>query len=181
MKRLALTLSTLVLTTGVNAQNYVEIGYTSTDYSNSVVASGRSYDIKASPSAIRGILGHEFNPNFSLEGMLGQGLSDSSLSVSGISTPVNLKIDTMYGIYAKPKAQVSPDLEVFARVGYAHTSGTMSYQNSSSSSSGNSFSYGLGMSYSINKQMSVNFDAMSYYDKNSVSATGTTIGIGYKF
>lgn len=181
MKRLTVTLSALVLAAGANAQTYVEVGYTSTDYSNSVVVSGHSYDITASPSAIRGIVGHEFTPNFSLEGMLGLGLSSSNLSVSGISTPVDLKIDSIYGVYVKPKAQVSPDLEVFARVGYAHVRGTSSYQNTSSSSSGNSFSYGLGMSYAINKQMSVNFDAMSYYDKNSASATGTTIGIGYKF
>jgi opacity protein-like surface antigen len=176
------TLSLLALvSTHVNAQTYMEIGHTSADYNNTIIYSGNSYNLTASPTAIRGIFGYELNPNFNLEGMLAQGLSSSNMSVSGISTPVELKLDTMYGIYAKPKVQIAPDWEAFARIGYVHIKGTSSYKNTSSSDSGNSFSYGVGMSYAINKQLSVNLDAMSYYDKNSVTATGTTIGIGYKF
>ncbi len=128
MRRLTIILGMLVFATSANAQTYVEIGYTTTDYSNSIVSSaGRSYDLTASPTAIRGILGYEINPNFSLEGMLAQGLNGSNISVSGISTPVELKIDTMYGIYAKPKVQAFQDLEVFGRIGYAHGSATMSW------------------------------------------------------
>jgi opacity protein-like surface antigen len=181
MKHLYIALSTLIFSLAANAQTYMQVGYTSTDYSESVISSGTAYKVAASPTAVRGIFGYEVNPNFSVEGMLALGLSDSSISVSGISTPVNLKIDNLYGVYGKPKLQVSPEMEVFARIGYAHGKATASYQNTSASISGSSLSYGVGMSYAINKQMSVNIDAMTYYDKTSTSATGTTVGIGYKF
>jgi len=184
MKKL-LTIATLSLlalaSTHANSQTYMEVGYTSANYDETFVYSGRSYDAGASPTAIRGIYGYELNPNFSLEGLLAQGLSSSNISISGISTPVELKINSMYGLYAKPKFQVAPNWEAFARIGYAHIKGTVSSQSASNSDSGNSFSYGIGMSYAINKQLSVNLDAMSYYDKNSMTVTGTTIGIGYKF
>ena len=184
MKKLlsAATLSLLALaSTHANAQSYMEIGYTSANYDETFIYSGRSYDASASPTAIRGIYGYEVNPNFSLEGMLAQGLNNSNISISGISTPIELKINNVYGLYAKPKFQIAPNWEAFARIGYAHSKGTLSYKSASESSSGNSFSYGIGMSYAINKQLSVNLDAMSYYDKNSMTVTGTTIGIGYKF
>ena len=181
MKHIYIALSTLIFSLAANAQTYMQVGYTSTDYSESVISSGNAYKVAASPTAVRGILGYEVNPNFSVEGMLALGLSDSSISVSGISTPVNLKIDNLYGFYGKPKLQLSPEMEVFARIGYAHGKATASYQSTSTTISDSSFSYGMGMSYAINKQMSVNIDAMTYYDKNSTSATGTTVGIGYKF
>ncbi len=181
MKHLFTALSAIIFSMAANAQAYVQIGYTSTDYNESVISSGTAYNVSASPTAIRGIFGYEVNPNFSVEGMLALGMNESSISVSGISTPVNLNIDNMYGFYGKPKLSVSPEMEVFARIGYAHGKATASYQGMSSSISGSSLSYGVGMSYAVSKQMSVNIDAMTYYDKNSTNATGTTVGIGYKF
>jgi opacity protein-like surface antigen len=182
MKHIYIALSALIFSLAAHAQTYMQVGYTSTNYSASALSSsGTAREVKASPAAARGILGYEVNPSFSIEGMLVLGLSDSNISVSGISTPVNLKVDHLYGFYGKPKFQASPDLEVFARIGYAHSKGTMTYQSTNTSMSGNSLSYGVGMSYAINKQMSVNIDAMTYYDKNSTRGTGTTVGIGYKF
>lgn len=181
MKRFFITLSSLVLVGSASAQTYGEVGYTSIDVSEPVLVSGNSYNLTASPSAVRTIIGYEANPNLSLEGMLGQGLGDSTVSVSGISTSVKYKIDNIYGFYIKPKLNLSPQIEAFARVGYVHGSGTATYQGISASSSGNSFSYGLGLSYAINEKLSVNVDAMSYYDKDSMKVTGTTVGVGYKF
>lgn len=181
MKRFFITLSSLVFIGSVGAQTYMEFGYTSTNVTQSVTYSGNTYRLTASPTALRAVLGYEVNSNLSIEGMLAQGLDDSNVSVSGIPIAVKYQIDNIHGIYIKPKISLAPGIEAFARVGYAHGSATATYQNISSSGNGNSFSYGLGLSYAINDKLSINVDAMSYYDKDSMKATGTTVGVGYKF
>jgi opacity protein-like surface antigen len=124
---------------------------------------------------------YEVQPTFSIEGMLGFGLGDASVSASGNLNGSKLKINNLFGIYAKPKYQFSPNLEGFLRVGIANGSGTMSYNGISASTSISSFSAGVGMSYAIDKKLSVNIDAMSYYNKNTTAVTGMTVGLGYKF
>jgi len=177
MKKLALILAAATLTLSAQAQGYAELGYTSVNYGETVLG----YNLKASPSVTRVILGYEVQPTFSIEGMLGFGLGDSSVSGVGNLNGLKVKIDNLFGIYAKPKYQFSPNLEGFLRVGVANGSGTASYNGISSSSSGGSLSAGVGMSYAIDKKLSVNVDAMSYYNKGSTNATGMTVGLGYKF
>lgn len=177
MKKLALILTAATLTLSAQAQGYVELGYTSVNYAETVLG----YNAKASPSATRVILGYEVQPTFSIEGMLGFGLGDASISGLGNLNGLKLKIDNLFGIYAKPKYQFAPNLEGFLRVGVANGSGTVSYNGISSSTSGSSLSAGVGMSYAIDKKLSVNIDAMSYYNKNTTAVTGMTVGLGYKF
>ena len=177
MKRFTLSLTIAVVAISAQAQTYAEIGYTSTNYEASVLG----YNVKATPSAVRSLVGYEVNPNLSLEGMIATGLSDANVSGLGNVYGLTLKIDNMYGIYAKPKFQFTPSLEGFLRIGYAHTSGTVTYQGRSNSSSGSSLSGGLGLSYAIDSKLSLNIDSMSYYNKDSTTASGITIGLGYKF
>ena len=91
---------------------YAELGYTFMK----VDAFGTSFR----PDALRGILGYDAHPNFAIEGMLAGGVSDDdkNLTISGVPSNVNAKLDYMYGIWLKPK-YVYQQTEAFARVGWA--------------------------------------------------------------
>ena len=161
-----------------SAQMYGEIGYTKV----TVKDSDSGFNFKSSPTAVRGILGYEINPNFAIEGLAAFGMSDDNVKENGRTLQgAKFKIDNTFGIYAKPKVKFTPELEAFVRAGFAQTKATYSERGFSESSSESSFSYGLGMNYALNKTTSLNVDYMSYYEKDGVTATGFTFGVGYKF
>ena len=173
-----------------SAQVYGEIGYAKIQ-----LKGGDLDQVETSPTAIRGIIGFEINPNFAIEGLAAFGMNDGDYKANKdkFRPPhAKIKIDNIFGIYAKPKIKFTPELEAFVRVGFAQTKGTYSYPDfqagtnnfypaySKSSSAGN-FSYGLGMSYALNKKTSLNVDYMSYFEKDGVKVASFTFGAGYKF
>lgn len=151
---------------------YGEIGLTSLNYSEPGYA--------LSPSgAVRVIVGADLAPNLALEGMAAFGTSEGSLAISGVL--VKGKVDTMYGVYLKPKTKISDAIEVFGRVGFASAKATFTAPGFAYTTSGNDFSYGVGANFNVAKNASVGLDYMSYYNKTGVSVNGMTINIGFKF
>lgn len=149
-----------------------EIGYTAIDYAEPGVSGVK-------PSVVRTIFGYEVNENLALEGMLGFGAANGSATV--LNVPVDLKIDSLYGLYIKPKAMVAENLEIFGRFGYATSKATASARGVSFSTTNSTASYGVGVSYFLSPSTALSLDYMSYYDKDGVSAKGVTLGVGFKF
>lgn len=158
---------------------YAEAGYSFIDYEEH--DAGDTY--KSSPKAIRLVGGAELNKNVAVELMLGFNGGDDSVKYNGVTfSSVKLKIDSMYGVYVKPKYELAPNFDVFGRVGYAHVSATVSASGfGSDSGSDSDLSYGIGASYHFDRNLSVNVDYMSYLNKSDYSAKGFTVGVGYKF
>lgn len=150
---------------------YGEIGYASLRVKDS------GYSM--SPTAIRGILGYSINKNLDVEGMLGFGVSKSTVNVSG--TNVDVKVGNMVGVYLKPKVNLSNDVELFARLGYAKSGIEASARGTSISDSGSDTSYGLGVKFKVANNTSLVMDYMNYYDKDGIKATGFSVGMGFKF
>jgi len=159
-------------------QIYGELGYTTANYSE--IYSNANYTW-SNISALRAIIGFEFDDNIALEGMYASGVNDGSLTISGYST--KLSLDSSYGLYAKPKLNLNDNFSVFSRIGFAQTKGTLSIPSVGwqSTNSNSSISYGLGASYKLNEQMNLNADYMVYYNSDSNSVNGITVGIGYRF
>ncbi len=179
MKKFAIVAAVLVATIGAQAQTYGEIGYAG------ITAKGSDDGgaIKASPAAIRGILGYELNPNLAIEGMVAFGMSDATVKVNGQNvTDEKFKINNAVGVYIKPKTKLNDSLEIFARAGYARVKATASTVGiESDSNTESSFSYGAGMSYAISPKAAVNVDYMQYLSKDGFKVNGFTLGIGFKF
>ena len=177
MKKIALASVIALASIGAQAQMYGEVGYTATTAKKNVNGNG----IKASPSALRGILGYELNPNLAVEGMVAFGMSDATVKVNGVSaTGVKLGIDNAVGLYLKPKTKLNDQVELFGRVGFVK--GKISVAGfSSETDSESSFSYGAGFSYAINPTTSLNADYMQYLSKNGFKVNGFTFGVGFKF
>ena len=198
MKLIAIAAASTLLMLGGAAQaqqarstvggTYAELGYTQLKFS------GEGASLK--PSALRGIVGYDFHPNFAVEGMLAFGVRDDSISetvVSGTDTAtanVKVKLQHAYGVYLKPKANVTDALEVFGRLGYtrAKVKGTadvslngVNVGSMSDSSSDGGVSYGLGANFKFSPAAYVGIDYMHYFKKDGVKAEGFTVGVGFRF
>ena len=196
MKLIAIAAASVLLMAGAaQAQSarqvggtYAEIGYTQ------MKLSGDGDSLK--PGALRGIFGYEFHPNAAVEGMLALGIRNEERSESintgfGVATATaKVKLKNAYGIYVKPKTNVSDALEVFGRLGYTHASfkadATVSLpgvgsQSFSDSGSEGGVSYGLGANYKFSPTTYVGVDYMRYYKKDGVTVDGFTVGVGFRF
>ena len=150
---------------------YGELGYTALQYKE---PAGKA-DLGMGTATI----GYEINKNFAVEGALGTGISDDNVNVLG--TNVNVDVDNSYAVFLKPKAVVAQNLEVFAKLGWAKTKLKGSAGGFNASSTGSDFAYGAGAQYSITPTAYITGGYMKLYDKNSVTADGWNIGVGYKF
>jgi outer membrane autotransporter protein len=178
MKKIVLVTATLLACAAAQAQTYVELAYTATKLEKNT----SDLNIESKPSAVRGIVGYEFNPNLAFEGMASFGTGSSSITADGQSVAdANFKIDNSLGLYLKPKVKLNDNIEVFGRVGYAVSSYTIFESASSKSGTTGSFSYGAGLSYAITPTISLNADYMQYLSKDKVTANGFSFGVGYKF
>lgn len=181
MKTISKILALAIMTVAVaaNAQTYGEIGYTGTTYKDN----SDNIGIKASPAAVRGIIGQELNPNLAVEGLVAFGLGDATVKVNGRSvSTIKLEIDNAIGLYLKPKTKLNDNVEIFGRVGIARVSGSVTATGfGTESGSDNGFSYGAGLSYAINPSTSLTADYMSYLNKDGAKINGFTFGVGFKF
>jgi hypothetical protein len=176
MKKILPTIISAIFTTTIFAEEaknstYVDIGYTMLTYADS----GTDF----SPSAVRLIVGDNTSSNFGYEGMLGAGVASSSKTISG--TSYKSTIPTFYGFYGKAFANLSNEVEVFVRLGWARFDRDIT-PKSTTSNTGSGLSYGVGANFSVSKTMNISADYMSYYPtKNSIGLSGYTIGAGFSF
>lgn len=176
MKKITLIAAAALLAAGAaQAQStvgngvYGEVGYTFVNIKDEFA------NVTAKPGAIRGIVGWDLHPYVALEALLSGGVSDDT--VQG----VKVKASRTYGFYVTPKYAITPEIEVFGRLGYADSKIKVSSGNASASGSDSSFSWGLGAKYNFSKQIYGAVDYMSYYDKDDTKATGVTLSVGYRF
>lgn len=197
MKLIAIAAASALLMLGTAAQaqqarstvggTYAEVGYTQFKF-------GDGSSLK--PGAIRGIVGYDFHPNIAVEGMLAFGIRNDSVTetvVSGTDVAtanVKAKLEHAYGVYLKPKANVTDALELFGRVGYTRAKvkatadvalNGVAVGSMSDSSTDGGFSYGLGANYKFSPAAYVGVDYMRYYKKDGVTADGFTVGVGFRF
>jgi hypothetical protein len=172
MKKISAIAAALLLAGAAQAQApkpelYGEVGY------SFITIDAGGTDLE--PGLLRGIVGWNVHPYLAVEGLLATGVKDDN--TFGIKT----KVSNAYGVYLKPKYDFGNGFEVFGRLGYVHTKIKSSFGNQSGSDSDDDVSYGVGASYSFNKQWYGVVDYMRYYDKDSIKASGVTLGVGYRF
>lgn len=127
------------------------------------------------PSVVFGSLGYMVNKNFSVEGRLGGGASDDTVTV--LTVPVTVKINHYYGIYLKGIAPLNDTFSVYGLVGGSGAKATASGGGISVSDSNTSGSYGVGMSAAVGKNAQVTLEwARLFKDMDGVS-----VGVSFKF
>jgi opacity protein-like surface antigen len=185
MKRIALAAAAACLVMGsAQAQQaatpwYGELGY----IFMRVDAAGTS----AKPGALRGIVGYNFGPYWSVEGLLGTGVSDSSKNVvsnvDGLTHNVTFKTDMMYGLLFRPRYNFGNGFEVFGRFGWAYTKIKTSSDASdlSGGHSDSSLAWGAGANYYFTPQWYAGLDFMQYSMRTNHRVDGMTLSVGYRW
>ena len=176
MKKIAVaTVIALGALSSAQAQYYGELGYLTSTYKES------AENYKSKPNAIRLIGGYNIMENLAVEGMIAFGTNNAKDKTdSGLTGDVT-KIKNMVGLYIKPNVDVSSNVNLFARIGYARTSYTGTDGDDPWKANISKLSYGIGASYAITPKISLNGDYMHYFKKEGVTSRGFTVGMGYKF
>lgn len=97
--------------------------------------------------AIQGRVGAKLTPYLGVEGELAVGVKDDTINVGGVNADVELNHSAaIYGVGFLP---VSPNADLFARVGYGTTEAEVSAVGQSAKADGESWNYGVGGRYFI--------------------------------
>jgi hypothetical protein len=147
---------------------YGEIGYTALSIKND----NNGFDI--TPKLVRFGVGKEVNENLSVEGIYAFTASKDSIVLSGTKYTGKASI---YGMYLKPKIEIAPGVEAFARVGAIHTK----YEDEGSHISKTKASYGLGIQAQLTKNAYGQVDYMNYYKQDGMTGGGFTVSVGKRF
>ena len=139
------------------------------------------------PTALRVTLGKKTTETFGYEGMLGFSVRNAEtayISTAGTTTSVAGEVNNLYGLYIKARRNLGADLEIFGKLRMASGERTLSTYPTGLSAADNkfiSFSYGLGAKAVVEKDMSVVFDYMSYYNKGLTSVDAFSLGLSLDF
>ena len=123
---------------------YGTLGYTQLD--------GSQGDL----GAVTGRFGAKFTPYLGAEAEASFGVKDDDFSIGGVDGKVKHEYDAaIYGVATLP---VSPNFDVFARVGYGTTEIKAKAAGASASEDGESVNYGAGANYYFDAQNGVRAD-----------------------
>lgn len=160
------------------AQWYGEIGATPL----TVKATVEGNTLKSRPAMLGVVLGYEVHPNLAIEGMAGTNIDEDLISLNGVEVPgTSLKVKHAYGLFLKPKAMLTPELELFARLGWVENKTTGQVNGFSLTDTDHDFAYGLGLSYLFSKTTYASLSYNSFYDKQNTRTRGAMLSVGMKF
>lgn len=135
--------------------------------------------LSVTPVVARVVLGKTINNNLAVEGVYAFTAAKDSLTEQNTNIDIGV---SGYGVYLKPKYEVAPGTEVFARIGYTSSKFTASAGNVSvTSGTYNSVSYGVGAQTEINKDWYAQADYMMFSKKDGTTTKGLGVSVGYRF
>jgi opacity protein-like surface antigen len=160
------------------AQWYGEIGVTPLSVKGTVEGN----TLKSHPTMIGIVAGYEFHPNFAVEGMAGTNVDSDPISLNGSEVAgTSLKVNRAYGVFIKPKVMLTPELELFGRLGVVDNKTTGQVGNLSITDTDHDFAYGAGISYHFDKTTYGSLGYSNFYDKHGTTTRGATLSVGMKF
>ena len=174
MKKVAVVLmcmfSMSAMAEGAKSNMYGGVQYAMTTYDETGVED-------LNPTALVFVIGNKFNKNFALEGRIGIGMGDDSLS----GLPVTLEIDSFVGVYAKGIVPVSSTVDLYGIIGYTDGEVTVSAPGISLSASESDTSLGFGVDFAVSKTTSMNLEYINYIDSNGTTLDAISVGANFAF
>lgn len=179
-KQVIISAAMLTVGSGVQAQWYGELTYTSAKTHN--VDGAFTTDTK--PRLVGFYVGHGLHENLAVEGTFSTGVNSGSeviLNGASMNPPMNSKAVAQYGAFLKPRVKLSEKVELFARFGYLTNKSENAQGNAVTHNTRAGHSYGVGASYAFDNTTYISASWMSFHDKGPLTFDGWMLGIGRKF
>lgn len=167
---------------GLTPGAYGGIQYAITDFS----FEGVSEDF--SPTGLIGRAGSNMNQYVSIEGRLGFGLSDDTVTATdGVTTAsISIELDTLIGIYGVGHVPLGKSSSIYALLGLTRVDATASasltgFGSASESDDETDLSYGIGADIGILYNLWVNVEYVQYIDKSDFDVSAIALGLKFGF
>lgn len=122
--------------------------------------------------------GYEFNDYFAVEGEIGFGVLDDTVSVYGYD--VDVKLSSLFGGFVRAQYPVSENFDVFARAGYVQAEIEASISGYDGNASENGFGLGVGGLYQAGDNLYFRGE-YTRYDIKDLEADALMFSVGIKF
>lgn len=157
-------------------------GYFGAELYNSEIEFENIFSVE--PKTMMVTLGSNINENMAIEGKLGLGILDDSISESGDS--VSFKVENSIGAYVKGLAPLNESVKLYGLIGISRVSIEVSVDSSSFGVSGSEsmdetgLTYGFGMLVRVGQSAGLAIEYKSLFDGDmeeiDTSVTGFSIG-----
>ncbi len=174
MKSLIALAATTALTLSIPAIASAQSLSPTTVYGSLGYANANIDDVNL--GAIQGRLGARFGQYLGVEGELAGGVKSDDTNVAGV--PVNVKLQHQAAIYGVGYLPLSPQADLFARVGYGNSKIKASAAGASAADDGDSWNYGVGGQYFLDDKNGVRLDYTRHDFKDS-STNADVWAVGY--
>ena len=133
---------------------------------------------EAEPSALRLKAGYFFTDNVAVEGQLGFGIEDDTIT-SGI--PITLELDNFISVLLRGQIPLANTFNIYGVVGMTRADLTASSGAIAISDADTSVSFGVGADFEVSDDMYLNVDYMSYLDETAYDLTAFSVGLRFNF
>ncbi len=140
------------------------------------------------PTGLIGRAGSNLNQYVSIEGRLGIGLSDDTITVTdGVTTAsVTVELDTLIGLYGAGRVPLGKSSSLYALVGLTQVNATVSAPAAGPgfapvSDDEADVSYGIGADIGILYNLYVNVEYVQYIDKSDFDFSAVALGVKFGF
>jgi opacity protein-like surface antigen len=165
---------------------YGGIQYASLDATISV--DGTTIPEDFSPTALIGRVGSNINQNFSIEGRLGLGLSDDTITATdGVDTAsLSVELDTLIGVYGIGHIMLNETSSVYGLIGFSKLDGTITasltnFGSASISEDESGLSYGIGADIGVGNNVALNLEYVQYLNKSDFDVSALAAGVKFGF
>lgn len=172
---IALSTATLLATAAIPAIADAQDTNTGTNFYGTLGYAGSSVD-GIDLGAVQGRLGARFGQHFGVEGELSGGVKNDKTTVAGV--PAKVELEHQAAVYGVGFLPVSPNVDLFARVGYGDNKIKASVPGASATEDGNSWNYGAGAQYTFDGKNGVRAD-YTRYDFQHSSANADVWSLAY--
>jgi len=134
----------------------------------------------ATPTVLSGRFGKEFSRHFAVEGRLGFGIADDTITALG--TTISVDVDYAFGVYARGILPLADIFSIYGLIGF--TAGKISASApgvGSFSDSDSDISFGFGADLAISRNLAVNFEWAKLFEGAGYEVEGTSIGLVYRY
>ena len=139
---------------------------------------GSTTNVELDYHAIMINLGYKFNPYIAVEGRYNGSFDDNDQDDHTESSDI-----TILSLFVKPMYPISPEMDIYALLGYSMTDSSNDFKVTSVDES--SFSWGAGASYAMTEDFSLFADYTQYYNdsinKFDHVIDSFNLGISYTF